>query len=314
MEIPNELKLLYNHWGQHTLLSNLNPKDSKIDINLLNKTIIFSSKRMIIWEKKFKNLSQPYTKDKILSQYRFCNIYRELDKQTIQIHALLNKYRNNFPLWLLNVAFSRFVCNPVTISKVGLLNFDIENNKNIFSKLTLLPSPKYGSAYIFPVSLIMKSDFNTRERFFCFYLPKVIQKVASEISKFNNIGVCDALEVVLPTFGYNFKFHWTEILIDVAYQFPQFINLYDKFPIGPGSEPTMKRFSDSKKLEDICLDIMNKQPFSNFEYLTYNSKKIYLSAENIEGIGCEFRKYTNLNKGNGRKRKYTQIKLLPQLG
>jgi hypothetical protein len=39
--------------------------------------------------------------------------------------------------------------------------------------------------------------------------------------------------------------------------------------------------------------------------LTYNHKPVYLSAENWEGIGCEFRKYTNLKNGTGRKKLYS---------
>jgi hypothetical protein len=34
----------------------------------------------------------------------------------------------------------------------------------------------------------------------------------------------------------------------------------------------------------------------------YNGKELPLSSENWEGIGCEFRKYTNLLIGKGRKR------------
>jgi hypothetical protein len=41
--------------------------------------------------------------------------------------------------------------------------------------------------------------------------------------------------------------------------------------------------------------------------LTLNSKPLRLSAENWEGIGCEFRKYTNLSEGKGRKRIYSNV-------
>ncbi len=304
MEIPNNIKRLYSHWEKHLQFQPLNLKLSNIDPNLLNEIVNFSNERMMMWDKKNNNSPRPYTDDPILDRYRFCNIYRELDKQTIEIHSQLMRYKSDLSLWLLNVAFMRFICNTETVSKVGFLSFDVNNNKQVFDRLMSMKSPKFGSAYIFPVSLITRSEYNTREKFFCYYLPKVMKKTSETITAFDNVGVLDALRNILPIFGFNFKFHWTEILIDVAYQFPQFINLYDRFPIGPGSEPTMKRFSDSKNPEDVCLDIMNKQPFSNFEYLTYNSKTIYLSAENIEGIGCEFRKYSNLKAGSGRKRKY----------
>jgi hypothetical protein len=63
-------------------------------------------------------------------------------------------------------------------------------------------------------------------QFFCFYLPEVMKNVAKEIEKFKNIPVLDALDIILPKFGFRFKFHFTEILIDVAYQFPNYINLF----------------------------------------------------------------------------------------
>jgi hypothetical protein len=38
--------------------------------------------------------------------------------------------------------------------------------------------------------------------------------------------------------------------------------------------------------------------------LSFNAKPVRLSVENWEGIGCEYRKYTNLAKGLGRKRAF----------
>jgi hypothetical protein len=91
--------------------------------------------------------------------------------------------------------------------------------------------------------------------------------------------------------------------------------LFGKFPIGPGSKPSMLRFAEKivdnaqakrGKLADgpeICLALM-REKLVKFPYLTLNGKPIWLSAENWEGIGCEFRKYTNLRAGGGRKRKF----------
>lgn len=41
-----------------------------------------------------------------------------------------------------------------------------------------------------------------------------------------------------------------------------------------------------------------------FPYLQYDGQNIYLSTENYEGIGCEYRKYQNLLLNKGRKRAY----------
>lgn len=313
MELPNDLKKLYRHWEKHTKLESL-PQSENIVINtvVVKDILNFASKRMSVWENKTNCKTQPYSDDNILNQYRFCNIYRELDRQTIKIHKMLEPYKSDFNLWLLNLIFCRMMCSPESVEIAGFLSFEESNNLKVYKKLSKLKSPKYGSAYIFPISVIQKSEYNTRDKFFCFYLPKIVKKVSSVIKTFKKVSVNEALTKIIPIFKYNFRFHMTEILIDVAYQFPELIDLFKSFPIGPGSKPTMQRVSNLKDLEKIAVEITSLQPFTEFSYLTFNGKKVYLSVENIEGIGCEFRKYSNLKNGKGRKRKYKYFTLQQQ--
>ncbi len=302
MEIPLEIKDLYKHWEYHTKERNSSPFSDAINKDIYNDILLFINERMRIYERKAKGEIKPYTKDKILSDYRFCNIYRELDKQTIQIHTANKRLLNDINLWILNTAFARFLCNYDTYSKVGKLSFDRKENEIVYDKLIQLPSPKYGSAYIFPISIIQNAECNTREKFFCFYLSSKIKEVVNVIKKYKRASVVEILQEILPVFGYNFRFHFTEILIDIAYQFPQYIDLYKDFPIGPGSLPTMKKLSQKDTAQTIN-NLVSYIP-KDFEYLTIEGKKVFLSAENWEGIGCEYRKYSNLKNGSGRKRKY----------
>lgn len=306
-EIPTELKNLYRHWENHTNHSGKDNPVTDIELNksVLDKIQLFASERMHIWKNRFENKRPPYTKDKILENYRFCNIYRELDRQTIEIHTLLRPLQEDFDLWLLNLFLLRFVCNTSTVREVGFLSYERDNNTKVYQKLVSKLSPKYGSAYVFPISIIQKSKHPTRESFFCLYLPTVMKKVSKEVCNFNNLSVVDAVEKVVAVLGFGFRFHVTEVMIDVAYQYPEYVNLFDRFPIGPGSMPTMKRLSE-KEPEETCLALSNYK-MSDFPYLTYNNKPVLLSAENWEGIGCEFRKYTNLSLGQGRKRKYMPL-------
>lgn len=302
MEIPQNLKSLYNHWELHTTKPQEN-NQVNVDKYVLDSIDKFITERMRIWEAKSNGIVPPYTKDPILEKYRFCNIYRELDKQTIEIHSLLKSSTSNFSFWLLNVLFCRLVCNVDTVKKVGLLSFEKGNNKLVFKKLKSLPSPKYGTAYVFPISVIQKSNYPTREEFFCFYLPEIVNRCAESIKQFDHLGVNEALSIVLPIFGFKLKFHWTEVFIDIAYQYPHLIDLYKVFPVGPGSLPTMKLLNPNQQPELTCLNLVNNK-LENFPYLTFDSKPIYLSAENWEGIGCEYRKYLSLTSGQGRKRIY----------
>src|SRR6185369_12333166 len=98
---------------------------------------------------------------------------------------------------------------------------------------------KYGVPYVFPISTLLKSHFPTREKLLCFYLPKQISKVAEVILEKKGRGAVELMDVVLPAWEFNHSFLWNEVLIDVAYQYPELVDLFKLFPIGPGSKPTM---------------------------------------------------------------------------
>ncbi len=301
MELPSQLKNLYRHWGFHTSQSQkpLSPEEVFDNVKLYEDVARFIRERITIWEKKTKNEEPPYTKDPIFSAYRFCNIFREFDRQTIAFHELLNPLRDDFPLWLLNMFYCRMVARPETVHAIGLLSFDTKHNDFIYKKLDALARPRYGTPYVFPVSAIMRSGTPTRELFITKHLPTVLRSVSDEVATWKKESVYDGVKKVLPLFGFNLEFLWTEVFIDVAYQFPEYIDLFARFPIGPGSAPTFKRISKEKDPSFLVAELAHI-PFRTG--LTYSGSPLMLSAENWEGIGCEFRKYSNLKGGKGRKR------------
>lgn len=254
-----------------------------------------------MWERK-QTESTPYTLDPILSRYRFCNIFREFDKQTIAFHTLLNPLRDNLPLWLTNMFMCRIIARPETIELIGLLSFNPGENRAWLDRLQKAPTPRYGNAYVFPISTIQRSSTPTRETFLAHHLPAVMPIIAKEITSWQNHSVYDGVESILPLFGFNHHFLWTEVLIDIAYQFPERIDLFSRFPIGPGSAPTMRRINVSADPVSLVAQLAN---CSIDTTITIDGRPLRLSAENWEGIGCEFRKYTNLSAGHGRRRLYT---------
>ena len=303
MEIPEEILNLYTHWDFHTKdHKNLNQTEVFKDSHLYTDISTFINERMSIWNKKRSNAKPPYTNDEILRTYRFCNVLRELDRQTIEFHILLKPLENDFSLWLLNMFYCRMVARTKTIQDIGFISFNTKHNKNIYEKLLAYPKPKYGTPYVFPVSLIMRSNTPTRESFITQYAPTVLKDVAKEIQSWNKISVAEGLNKVIPIFGFNFRFLWTEVLIDTAYQFPEHIDLFKEFPIGPGALPTFKKINNDIQPEKLAKKLGDLQHTSG---LTLKGKEIVLSAENWEGIGCEYRKYMNLKSGKGRKRLFT---------
>lgn len=303
MELPQELKELYRHWPRHVSErpEQVTPQELFQDQQLYTDMSAFIQERMSMWEKKYRGEPAPYSADPILKNYRFCNVFRELDRQTIEFHTLLNPLRNDFPLWLLNMFYCRMVARPQTVRDVGLLSWNAKENAALRQRLEAYPRPRYGTPYVFPVSVIMKSSTPTREQFITEYLPTVMRTVAAEIETWSEESVVQGVTKILPLFGFNLAFLWTEVLTDVAYQYPDHVDLFKEFPIGPGSAPTFRRINP-----DVAPELLAEK-LGNMRYdagLTYEGYPLYLSAENWEGMGCEFRKHTNLSAGKGRRRVY----------
>ncbi len=304
MEIPQDIADLYRHWNKHVLAGAAKEKATfELDRELFLKIGRFAGERMMIWEKRQLGVERPWTNDPVLEKFKFCNIYRELDRQTIEYHRMLAGMREDFDLWLLNMFFCRMICRPETVRKVGLISYDEKNNRSVYEKLMVLDKPRFGNAYVFPVSTILRGDYPTREKFLCFYLPTVMKRVAAIVKTFRDVSVCEGLERILPVFAVRLHFLWTEVLIDTAYQYPELIDLFARFPIGPGSKPTMRRLNSRIEGEELC-QLLPGETIPDFPYLQFHGEPVRLSAENWEGVGCEFRKYSNLAEGKGRKRFY----------
>ncbi len=299
MELPHHIRVLYRHWSRHVGV--IDRESDLANLTIVKEICDFAHERLSIWQKKISNAPMPYTNDPILQRYRFCNVFREFDKQTIAIHTTLNPLRDDFPLWLLNMFYCRMVARPETIESVGLLSFDPEKNRELYDRLMASSRPRYGTPYVFPVSTIQKSSTPNRERFICEYLPSIMQKIAGEIESWRAMSVLGGVKRTLPVFGFNLEFLWTEVLIDIAYQYPDRIDLFAAFPIGPGSIPTMQMINGAADFVDLAMRLRSI-PFETG--ITIDGVPLRLSVENWEGIGCEFRKYTNLRAGNGRKRIY----------
>lgn len=89
-----------------------------LDSNVLSDFRNYARERMSIWNKKNQGEQAPWTDDDVLQRYRFCNVYRELDKQTIYIHTRLQHLRDNFPLWLFNIIIARFIAKIETLEAI----------------------------------------------------------------------------------------------------------------------------------------------------------------------------------------------------
>ena len=94
-------------------------KKDKLDKKLLKKFFYMINERHRIYLNRKKGKSWPWTKDKILQDYRFCNVFRELDTVTIWIRKNWREpYADHPNLWFA-MAMARQINWPETLEEIG---------------------------------------------------------------------------------------------------------------------------------------------------------------------------------------------------
>ena len=75
-------------------------------------------KRHAIWDRRYSGFPKPWTKDPILQTYKFCNVYRELDKVTQWVDGAIRKPFAEHPnLWLM-LCIARMINWPDTLHEL----------------------------------------------------------------------------------------------------------------------------------------------------------------------------------------------------
>ena len=90
----------------------------------------FCAERHRIYVKKASGQFKPWTTDPILSSYRFCNIYRELDKVTVQIMEDVIKPNLNNPNIACLALAARLINHPRTLNLMLDEGFDFSRKPN----------------------------------------------------------------------------------------------------------------------------------------------------------------------------------------
>jgi hypothetical protein len=85
-EVSNELLELYEHWDYD--LEKVVGSGSNLSFDELRMSEIrdFAALRMKAWESRQFWGDTRTSDDQVISKFKFCNVYRELDRQTIYFH------------------------------------------------------------------------------------------------------------------------------------------------------------------------------------------------------------------------------------
>jgi hypothetical protein len=268
----------------------------------------FVSARHAVYLARAANKPKPWTKDEILQHYRFCNMYRELDKVTVWI--ALNwraQLRMSHDLWFWMLV-ARLVNNTETLATLTPLRGPWQWDEDYFIdalRTRMRNGEKaWGGAYI------VSTNGNKMEK--ASYIAQKVLTPAwharSSIEPRRGDRLADFCDRLLTLNGVQ-GFIAGQVIADAKYVNPVLRKSEDwwSFAIsGPGSRRGLNRVIDKDKNKpwkesewrDTLLDLqaatnkalMNKKGFERFH------------AQDIQNCLCEFDKYERTRLGEGTPR------------
>lgn len=281
----------------------------------------FIEDRQLVWYRRFVlKQPRPWCYDPILDTYKFCNVYRELDKGTQ--HLIINVINKNLPI-------ETKVFNIMIYRRFNVFGFFTEIlNEPINPKIydfkyleSLLDKRKSEGKLLFNEAYMLcqrtfASDYRKSDKHIQTLLAQ--QKIAKEINTVvkNIINAKDlkSIHEYLQTFPLIGAFLSFQILTDLTYVsdfLKHDINSY--VSVGPGAIGGLEYiFGKLKQSEHqkYCKKLwLNQGEHLNENWLKIRYKDAYcqeyISLSNIQNCLCEFRKFKQLQiNPKARKRYY----------
>lgn len=276
----------------------------------------FIIERHQIYLRRQKGQSAPWTKDPILGAYRFCNVYRELDRTTIWITKRWREpYQNYAHLWFA-MAVARLVNHPPTLAQ-----FTLPGRWNKEQFLRVMRDRKSAGEQVFGGAYIISTGGQSVDK--AIYLAndvldpmwakrKLLSQHDGESAYVESLGHYYSLLMEQNGFG---SFMAAQVVADLKYT-PPFKNATDWWTFassGPGSrrglnyvmgrDPAMRWVE--YEWRDVLSDL-HKEIASRIE----RADMPRLHAQDLQNCLCEFSKYQRTKLGTGRpKQKFSPFSL-----
>lgn len=270
----------------------------------------FIWERYAIRQRRLAGMQKPWTEDPILRDYRFCNVYREHDKETIWIAENWRNPNTNDPNVWFAMTVARFVNWSPSLAEIGYpVPWDVRmssytmqehfvntlmkrgrDGEKVWTGAYLIHAGKGGSkvahvAHEILTPLWERRDYVHEATFSCAALSQRLQE-------FKGIGSFMAGQIVCDT-------KYTRLL-DTALDWWEFA------VEGPGSKRGLNRVcgrpvnQNWKKYEWLPTLLELKARISPIIELEMKMHRI--SAHDLQNCLCEFDKYERVRLGEGRPR------------
>ncbi len=293
-------------------------------------------RQLIYHKKEVLKEDPPWTEDKTLHKFKFCNVYREADKGTKYILQKINGEgaaltRENKALNILIYRiFNKynFFENVMGGEWLDYQEYDREAMEKTLDKAKDEGQTLFNDAYTINAGPVNR-DYRPRVKrvqitFILEWMCKNMARWVTDLDKAETTE--EALEVITraPNVG---DFLGSQLMVDFTYFgiFHQGWTGDNLCFIGPGAEWGIRIIAGResmkpKEYKEFCKWLRDIQPSQlkdlyqrtgkNWDEIFYHQAKSnvpYLSTMNVQHSLCEYRKYYRLRNGEGRKRYYNNL-------
>lgn len=262
-----------------------------------------------IWCLRAKGNPKPWTNDMILQRYKFCNVYRQLDKGTVALQKMLIDRRahdNDFDLVFFNIIWYRLFNWHEHAKELGFVSEhkDLERyitsraktGKQIFTAAHMTHGSIFEDKYVTYLRAC-KEAWDSRKEYTEFIInSSTMEDVFNKLLDLTCVGRFVSYELVCDL-------RFTHLLCDVT----------DKLTwanMGPGAQRGLKRLGmpyDNQKLGVESMQKLWKKITSSSEFYTLKNTWPFELRE-VEHSLCEMDKYIRTKMGEGTPRcKYPGI-------
>lgn len=308
----------------------------ELDICEENLDLFFKTmfERQVIWKKRFVDkLPAPWTKNKILRDFKFTNVYRELDRNSSwEIENIIRDKELSDVNLVWKIICFRLINNPDTFIylqskykwKSGIPNIEDFNKKDFYHAVQ---SYRATGNNPFTNAYYINSTFSSnigRDHAYCMVILPLFKKNIEDL-----MYLMKESETPYDVISYLTEFpSIAEFIAHELYQDFTYIKIYtgkdlfrwtrnDYTNVGPGAElglrlifPSLKK----NKIEGIqdLLSIAESELYKigSFPYINWSRKKeeyvlsahSSLNLHSIEMWLCEFSKYWKMKIGEGKQR------------
>lgn len=263
----------------------------------------FIHERHAIWERRATGEKWPWTKDKILRQYRFCNVYRNLDKETKLIHAnWLMPHKKDEDVWFAMVV-ARLVNWWPSLEAVGYPVPWVPSN---FGEV--LEARKAAGEKVFTGAYMVRADANDTGSKAVYLANRVLSPMwADRVHVRPRKGdTLEAFHARLKLYRDMGDFMAAQIVADAKY-----VGLLLGAPDwgtwaapGPGSLRGLNRVLDRDKNASWTKHNSWKEQFEKLHAQASEELQDmpYITGQDLQNCLCEFDKYERVRLGEGRPR------------